>query len=127
MKTDRELVMLSIEHWRDMVEGCKWLLENGYDDDTLARWDLYFNEGPFSDDCPLCKKYYKIETKKSGCDMSAFISPWQKTMIIYDPPRVKHFFYCYSNFIENAESIMIPALYECLKYCKKEGEEKDGN
>lgn len=105
MKTDRELVHASIEHWKRMVERCKWLAESG----LCCDWESFLDETPYVEDCPLCSKYIS-DNEFCDCNLSWKWTPWMFA-VLNDGVE---------GFIINAEKYMIPALYECFKFCKDE-------
>lgn len=113
MKTDRQLVNESIDHWERIVERLKWVMESGLIgiDEPINKFTwVILDESPYADDCSLCRIYFP-QDENGPCDCTSFYdTPWQKTT-----RNINHY-----NFIVNAEKHMIPALYECLKYCKDE-------
>lgn len=111
----------SLEHWKELVEGIKKLIEtkiipkNGYPRDYALRIREILGQTWLALSCELCKVMDGICQKcpltliNDYCQVGG--SSWEVTA------GSKTF----TEFLDNAEKFMIPALEKAIEYCKEKG------
>lgn len=117
MKTKWQATVESLNHWKEMVERMKWLIESGYDMyvDPLNRWlFVVLNTGWTAKYCPLCQ--IRVHYSCIPCPLYRIGSCCEKQCSPWVFTTNSHTF---TEFVNRAEQEMIPALYAAKRWCEE--------